>query len=257
MKIEGKVAVVVGGAQGIGEAYCEALLSKGAMVVIADVQSDLGAKTNEGFGRKYGQNKSMFVKCDNTKDEDIENLFKVTIERFGRPDIVIHNAGIIHEFEWQKCCDINVGGAMRTTNEALRHMSKAKGGTGGAIIITASISSLRPEYWGPVYSATKYALLGYTLSWGLPANVEVTGVRFNCICPTTVSTEFLKSVNPERAYHSDNKQDVHATVQQLTPAFVAEGMIKLVEDDSVSGKALRITSEFGHDFATFQEQPVQ
>lgn len=257
MKIEGKIAVVIGGARGMGKAYCEAILKKGGKVVIGDILQDDGKKAVSDFCAKFGASTAVFVICDNRKAEDLKGVFQKAMENYGQIDICVHHAGILHEMEWEKCIDINVSGTVRTTNEAMKYMSREHGGKGGVIINTASISALRPEDWGPVYSATRYAVLGYTLSWGLPENFSRTGVRFNCLCPTTVNTEFVKQLVPGRARNAQSKLEIISSMEKLEPSTVAEGLIKLIEDDTVCGKAMRITSKYGHDFAQFQEQPLQ
>lgn len=245
MLIEGAVAIVLGGAGGIGKACCKALLVKGAKVVCADIAdeklvADLGSERNFAYFR-----------CNSTSDDDVKELFEKTKIRFGNiPDIVMTTVAIIDEFDWQRCVEVNVGGVIRLVNAALATMGTNSGGNGGSVTILSSVSGLKPEFWGPVYSATKHAVTALARSWAMEENYSRHGIRFNCLCPATVDTPFLQQVR--RAHFSEKKQMEIEENPKMTPETVADAFIRITEQDSFNGASVVITDKAPfvvHEFA--------
>ncbi|XP_060081872.1 15-hydroxyprostaglandin dehydrogenase [NAD(+)]-like [Ylistrum balloti] len=140
MQIEGKVALVTGGAQGLGYAFVQALLDKGAKVCFCDINTSQGEATLGELCEKYDKEKIMFRRCDVTSQEDMEALFKATKERYGRIDIVCNNAGMGGESypQWEKVVDVNIKGMTRGTFIAVEYLRKDKGGNGGVIVNISS-----------------------------------------------------------------------------------------------------------------------
>ncbi|XP_027129666.1 15-hydroxyprostaglandin dehydrogenase [NAD(+)] isoform X5 [Larimichthys crocea] len=168
MALNGKIAVVTGAAIGIGKAMTEKLLQNGAKVTLIDVNETAGKNLMETLQKEYGQDKTLFMKCDVESEEQIKDAFHKTIETFGGIDILCNNAGILDESQWEKTVSINLVGVIRVAYLALEQMSKLSGGRGGVIINTASLAGLGPLPSCPVYTATKHGVIGFTEPWGLP-----------------------------------------------------------------------------------------
>src|SRR5918999_397307 len=159
MEIEGKAAVVSGGASGIGRAAVLALAERGAKVVVADLDEDGGRRTVELAGKKGGV--TVFCRCDVTKSGDLGSAFGLAVGRFGRLDIAFNNAGI-----------------------------------GGEDLFAASLIGLWPMPDAPVYAAAKAGVVNFTRSLGYLA--EESGIRVNAICPELVDTPMALELGEEQ-----------------------------------------------------------
>src|SRR5918999_4171240 len=145
MEIEGKAAVVSGGASGIGRAAVLALAERGAKVVVADLDEDGGRRTVELAGKKGGV--TVFCRCDVTKSGDLGSAFGLAVGRFGRLDIAFNNAGIGGEDlfadnpgDWKRVVDIDLVAVIDATRLAVREMRRA--GVGRAVGNTPSLMGL-------------------------------------------------------------------------------------------------------------------
>lgn len=203
--LEGKVAVVTGGASGIGRACCEALAENGARVVIADREREAGERAAGliGGGR---EGRVAFVECDVTRSEGPASpkaLMAAAIQRFGRVDALVNNAGInlprllvdpagrleLDDESLGKMLSVNLTGAVICAREAARAML-AHGG--GVIVNMASESGLEGSEGQSAYSATKAALHGLTRSWAKELGrqgVRVVGVAPGILEPTGLRSE--------------------------------------------------------------------
>ncbi|XP_062414165.1 15-hydroxyprostaglandin dehydrogenase [NAD(+)]-like isoform X2 [Pungitius pungitius] len=162
MALQNRVAVVTGAAQGVGRAMAEILLQNGAKVALLDVNEAAGKSLKEVLDKQYGTERSLFLSCDVESEEQIKAAFQRTAEALGGVDIVCNNAGILNEAEWKKTISINLVAVVQVTYTALEHMNKLTGGRGGVIINTASMAGLFPFLSCPVYTATKYGVVGFT-----------------------------------------------------------------------------------------------
>jgi NAD(P)-dependent dehydrogenase (short-subunit alcohol dehydrogenase family) len=188
----GGVAIITGGASGIGRAFGEALAARGCEVVLADLQIDLAeegaAKINASGG------KATAVKLDVVDHEEVVRVVQQTVERCGRLDYMFNNAGIVifgaaSEYEmqhWDKSIDVNLRGVIHGVDAAYRIMIKQGF---GHIINTASIAGLMPWPMEIGYSATKHAVVGLTTT--LRAEAEHAGVRVSALCPGLIRTPIL------------------------------------------------------------------
>lgn len=178
--LEGKVAIVTGGAGGLGRATCAALAAAGARVVVSDVDEHRGRAVAADVG-------GTFVLTDVSRLEDNQSLIATTIERCGGVDLVHLNAGVATGFgvgedfdpkRYRRAMGINLDGVVYGTHAALPAL-EARGG--GAIVATASLAGLTGVPLDPLYAANKHGVVGLTRSLG-PALAE-RGVRFNAVCP--------------------------------------------------------------------------
>ncbi|ERL83840.1 hypothetical protein D910_01098 [Dendroctonus ponderosae] len=191
--IKGKVAIVTGGASGLGLHYALELLKKQAKaVVIADVSAELGRKAIEQFEREFGAKKAIFIKADVTDYNQFENVFKTTISTFQNVDILINNAGIFNDSIWQQEIAINLNGTINGVLLGLENYIKNfKSGDEGLILNISSIAATAPYGLMPGYVATKFAIHGLTLSWGVLEHYNRTKVRVVAIAPGLTVTPLL------------------------------------------------------------------
>ena len=244
-----KVAIITGGASGIGLATAKLLAGEGARIVIADLQADLGAAAVREIEANGGQ--ARFVETDVTNGEHLQRMIDVAVEQFGRIDIVYNNAGIAESGNlfaqdsdaWERTLDIDLDAVIRGTRLAVQQLRRQGGG--GVIINTASMAGLLPQAGSPIYATAKAGVIHFSRSLAHLANE---GIRVNVICPTFTDTPLVR-VAGEAAIER-MKQEVGGI---LTAEQVAEGVQELVRDDSRAGAVMRVTVRKGLDY-TFERR---
>ncbi|XP_060692900.1 15-hydroxyprostaglandin dehydrogenase [NAD(+)]-like [Hemiscyllium ocellatum] len=240
MEVQGKVALVTGAAQGIGKAIAEILLRNGAKVSLLDINVSRGEATKAAFGQTYGAENILFLPCDVTSENQLKDCFSKTLEKFQRLDIVCNNAGIFDEENWENCLNINLVSVIKGTYLGIQHMSKQTGGKGGVIVNIASIAGLLPFFLGPVYSASKYGVVGFTASLSLSC-LEKHGVRLQALCPIFVDTKLLTDLKSVKAPDQKEKLEMMiANLGVLKTSHVAEGFLQLVMDQTRNGASLKV-----------------
>ncbi|XP_020614868.1 15-hydroxyprostaglandin dehydrogenase [NAD(+)]-like [Orbicella faveolata] len=252
MKIQGSVAIVTGGAQGIGEKICTALLDRGCKVVILDVQREKGCQLEERLKRRYGSEKVIFITCDVTSKFQMKDSFRKTKETFGQINIVCNNAGILGQNEsdaWEKVVDVNLKGVILGTFLGVLHMGQSHGGSGGVIINVASMAAIFPM--GPdqaVYTATKAGVCGFSQSAGGLKDTE--GIRVNCICPSFTETELVLPLLGHGLSGEKNLEYRDLVLEQglISPELIASGVIQLIENDNNNGAVMMVTKKRGIEF---------
>jgi NAD(P)-dependent dehydrogenase (short-subunit alcohol dehydrogenase family) len=179
-QLDGKAAIVTGGAGGLGRATCQALSSAGARVLVADVDDCGGREVAEDVGGE-------FFAADVSRVEDNEALVQAAVDTFGGLDLVHLNAGVTsgcgvgEDFDpvrYRRAMGVNLDGVVFGTHAALPAL-QARGG--GAIVATASLAGLTGVPLDPLYAANKHAVVGLARSLG-PFLVD-RGIRFNAVCP--------------------------------------------------------------------------
>ncbi|XP_046396077.1 15-hydroxyprostaglandin dehydrogenase [NAD(+)]-like [Ischnura elegans] len=232
MDPSGKVALVTGGAVGIGRMYCKELLKAGAKVFIFDINETEGDKCQKEFGEEFGEDHVFFLKGDVTSKEQLEGAFKQAMEKFKGLDIVVNNAGVMNDGLWEKEIAINVTAVCRGTILAMQHMGKDQGGNGGLVVNIASILGLRQFAGCPVYAATKHAVIGLSRSYAEPFHYNNTGVRVVTICPGVTDTDLISGAGGRQM--SNNMGDHCAAELNALPKqpvdFVAKAFIHLVRE---------------------------
>ncbi|XP_034694419.1 secoisolariciresinol dehydrogenase-like [Vitis riparia] len=194
-RLAGKVALITGGASGIGECTARLFVKHGAKVIVADVQDQLGRSLCQEIG---SEETIFYVHCDVTCDADIQNAVDTAISKYGKLDIMFSNAGISGEMEsrivlsdntnFKRVFDVNAYGAFLAGKHAARVMIPAKT---GCIIFTASVVSVVAEGAIPyAYVASKHAVVG--LANNLCVELGQYGIRVNCISPFGVATPMLR-----------------------------------------------------------------
>ena len=198
-RLENKVAVVTGGASGIGAACCTALAQAGAKVVIADIQMDK-AKSLQNSLRALGCQAEIFS-CDVTAPAQWQALMAYTLEVFGRLDILVNNAGIaivgtIEDLsleDWNKTIAVNQTSVFLGTQQAIRVMK----GSGGSIINISSIEGLVGNSLAVAYNAAKGAVRLLTKSAALHCGQQGYKIRINSVHPGFVKTPLVEQAFSE------------------------------------------------------------
>ncbi|XP_030755034.1 15-hydroxyprostaglandin dehydrogenase [NAD(+)]-like [Sitophilus oryzae] len=189
--IAGKVALITGGATGIGAAYVKELFKRGMKAATISDIDDRGAALAEEINCCYGKGRAIFINADVTNCEAFKGLFDTNMKKFDRLDLVINNAGILRDKTWQRMLDINISATVRGSLLGIQYMGRNNGGCGGTIVNTASILGLQPLTGCPVYTGTKHFVIGFTRSIGTKYFYDLTGVRFLTICPGVTITPLI------------------------------------------------------------------
>ncbi len=239
MRLENKVAIITGGARGIGQAVAELFVKEGAAVSIWDLL-DEGQAVADAINAAGG--KAEFRKISITDKEAVEAGMKGVAENFGKIDILINNAGItkdrslakMSDAEWDAVINVNLTGVFYCTRAVLPYM-RERGY--GRIVSAASTVGIRGNYGQTNYVATKAGIIGMTKTWALELGKY--GITANCIAPGYTITEMTNMI-PE---HIRNQAINQIPVRKLAePIDIAYGYLYLASDESsfVTGVCLPI-----------------
>ena len=191
-QLENKVALITGAGSGIGKATALLFAEQGAKVVVSDINESNGQSTVEELRNKGGD--AFFIKADSSKPEDNEALVKQTIQKYGRLDIAVNNAGIggplsaTGEYPidgWQKVIDINLSGVFYGLRYQIPKIKKK----GGSIINVASILGQAGTKFSPAYVAAKHGVVGLTKAAALEYADK--NIRINSIGPGYIKTPLV------------------------------------------------------------------
>ncbi|XP_029375108.1 15-hydroxyprostaglandin dehydrogenase [NAD(+)]-like [Echeneis naucrates] len=243
MALRNKVALVTGAAMGIGRGITEILLQHGAKVALLDVNETAARGLMEVLKKQFGQERSLFLKCNVESEEQMKAAFQKTVEVFGGIDILCNNAGIVNESAWEKTVSINLVAVIRGTYLALEHMNKLTQGQGGVIVNIASMAGIGPLLSSPVYTATKNGVVGFTRAMAAASIASGYGVRFNVLCPSFVKTGLIPSTSSNMGQFShlfDAANQLMEKIGILTVPEVAECFLELVTDETKNGEALLV-----------------
>ena len=248
-KLDKKIAILIGGASGIGEATARLFAQEGAQVVIADINEERGTEVAGSIGKK-----ALFKRTDVTSEAEVQATVSSTAEELGRVDCLSNNAAAptglgarpIEEIPvegYERAMAIFVRGVFLCMKHAAPIM-KRQGS--GSIINTASIAGFRSGYAPHIYSAAKAAIIQLTKSVAM--ELGESNVRVNCICPGGVATPFLATSmglkGEEAKKFMEQTEKTLAMVQPMkracVPEDVAQAALWLASDESgfVNGHSL-------------------
>jgi NAD(P)-dependent dehydrogenase (short-subunit alcohol dehydrogenase family) len=231
MDYDGKVAVVTGGASGIGRALCMEFARRGAVMIIADIYTEgaqiVADRIISGGGR--ADVKTVNVVCS----DQIQELVDFAVKKYGKIDYFFNNAGInmfgdtaamTHD-DWKKIIDINLWGVINGVSAAYRRM-KIQGF--GHIINTASAAGIMPAPMGAAYAMTKHAIVG--LSTSLRAEAQGLGIKVSVVCPGFIQT----GIDRLTTFVGDNISKeiflkMSAAIKRMSPEECARIIIKNLE----------------------------
>lgn len=256
VRLLGRVALVTGGATGIGESIVHLFHKHGAKVCIVDIQDDSGQQLCASFGDDLSV---CYFHCDVTIEDDVRQAVDFTVEKFGTLDIIVNNAGIsgppcpdIRDIElsvFEKVFDVNVKGVFLGMKHAARIMIPLKK---GSIISLCSVSSVVGGVGPHPYTGSKHAVLGLTKN--VAAELGKYNIRVNCVSPYAVPTPLSLSHLPEEertevawdGFRAFIARNANLQGVDLTADDVANVVLFLASDESryVSGVNLMVDGGF-------------
>ncbi|CAN1178882.1 Short chain aldehyde dehydrogenase 1 [Linum perenne] len=255
-RLQGKVALITGGASGIGESTVRLFVQNGAKVLIADVQDKLG----ESLAQELGLPETIsFVHCNITSDSDVQNAVDTAISRYGQLDIMYNNAGIGGNLEttilnsdnadFKRVLEINLFGSFLGAKHAARVMIPARK---GCILFTGSVAASISGDLSYAYKASKHAILG--LNNNLTVELGKYGIRVNTISPYGVATPMVTSgmqMDKKAAEEFMSEEFMSAAGNLrgaiLEPEDVAKAALYLASDDAKYVSGLNLIVDGGHN----------
>ena len=240
-KFENKVALVTGGASGIGRGTAQIFARYGASVVVATDANIQGGEATVNLIESAG-GKATFVRCDVSRADQVENLVRACVDTYGRLDFAFNNAGIgpdgqrvpivniadCPEEVWDRTLDINLKGVFLCMKYEIRQMMKQGY---GAIVNTSSVGALKPALGFCAYSASKSGLVSLTKTAAL--EYATSGIRVNVILPgpteRTLLMDYLTSSMPDEGRHM---YDIIPMKRLATPEDMGEAVAWLCSDEA-------------------------
>ena len=246
-RLDDKVAIITGGASGIGEATTRLFISEGARVLIADIQDEKGRRLGDELGES-----AEYLHADVSREADVKAVVDHALERFGLLDCMFNNAGVSGptgpiESVLVEGFDEAVGVLLRGVFLGIKHAAPVMKGQGsGSIINTASVAGVRTGYGNHIYSSAKAAVIQLTRSVAM--ELGESGVRVNCICPGFIATPLIGRARGLSQADADRMvgeievafENAQPLRRSGLPEDVAKAALWLASDDSnfVNGHAL-------------------
>ncbi|KAH9289096.1 hypothetical protein KI387_033213, partial [Taxus chinensis] len=234
-RLEGKIAIITGGAAGIGEATVRLFTKHGAKVIIADIADNEGQKVAESLSPL-----ATYIHCDVSKEQDVKAAVDFAMEKHGKLDVMFNNAGTgdshrksVADYEMEefdRVMKVNAKGVMHGIKHAARVMIPNRK---GCIISTASVAGISGGLCAYAYTASKHAVIGLTKN-GAPEFGKY-GIRVNCVSPSGVATElvmgFARTHDPaEVGGFLNNTSNLKGVT--LKAEDIAEAALYLASDES-------------------------
>ena len=232
MRLEGKVALISGGARGMGAEEARLFAAEGAKVVLGDVLEEEGQQVEAEIAETGGE--AVFIRLDVTSESDWQGAVDTALERFGKLDILVNNAGIfdralVHEQSeenWDRVMDINGKGVFLGTKAAIPAMREAGG---GSIVNISSVAGLIGSMASTAYNASKGAVRLLTKSTAVQYAPE--GIRCNSVHPGPIETKMLDEVYPNAETRAQ-RQNAIPIGRLGRMEDVAKGVLFLASDEA-------------------------
>jgi 3-oxoacyl-[acyl-carrier protein] reductase len=232
MRLDGKVAIVTGGGSGFGEGIARLFAQEGARVLVADIQPEAASRVAQALGGD-----AVAVQADVTRDADTGRMIGTAVDRFGRLDVLVNNAGVTHmnqpmtevsEAEYDRVYAVNVKSLFWAARHAVPVL-RAQGG--GVIINTASTAGLRPRPGLTWYNGSKGAAVLITKS--MAVELAPDNIRVNALCPVAGETPLLASFMGGDTPELRAKFRASVPLGRLsTPLDVARAALFLASEDA-------------------------
>jgi len=246
--LAGKVVVLTAAAgTGIGGAAARRCLDEGASLALSDAHAARLAATHDELAAIHGADRVWSVPCDVTSQEQVQALIDGAVQRFGRIDVMINNAGLggtaslleMTEEQWSRVLDVTLNGTFRCTRAALRQMVAQ--GSGGAVVNNASVLGWRAQPGQAHYAAAKAGVMALTRSAAM--DVAEHGIRVNAVSPSLAMHPFLSKVMSEDAL--DELVTREAFGRSAEPWEVANVMVFLASDYAsyLTGEVISVSSQ--------------
>ena len=232
MRLDGKVALISGGARGMGAVEAKLFANEGAKVVIGDVLEDEGRRTEAEINESGGE--CVFVRLDVTSEASWQSAVGEAVDRFGQLDILVNNAGIYRTHnvtettseEWDQVMDINAKGVFLGTKAAIPAMRDSGG---GSIVNISSVAGLVGNLMSSAYTASKGAVRLFTKSTAIQYARD--GIRCNSVHPGTIVTDMTAGLLADDSYREDRIN--RTPIGRLgTAEDVAFGVLFLASDEA-------------------------
>ncbi len=245
-RLDGRVAIVTGGAKGIGKVYCEGLAAEGARVCVADIAE--GSEVAAAITAKYGAGRAFAVTFDVSSEPDCERLVASVVARYGKIDVLVNNAAVFSTLQptepweidvalWDRVMAVNVRGPFLMVKHTAPHMIAAKY---GKIINIASGTAYRGIPHMAHYVTSKGAMLGFTRA--LSRDLGKHGIRVNTLAPGLIMSDSIMA-NTE---HIDEMRDAVIAARSIKRDGHPEDLIGALvflasgESDFVAGQTLSV-----------------
>ena len=238
LSLSEKVAVITGGARGIGKETAKKFLQEGAKVVICDFDEVAGLATLD----ELGKDRLSFVKVDVTNTEQVNKMVKTTIDTYGRIDILVNNAGItrdglltkMDDAAWEKVVSVNLTGVYKCTRAVIPVMIEQKS---GVILNASSVVGIYGNIGQSNYVASKAGVIGLTKGWAKEFGPK--GIRVNAVAPGFIETDMTAEV-PERIL--DLMKEKTPLKKLGKPNDIAAAYLFLASDDAnyINGAILSV-----------------
>ncbi|MFA7555795.1 MAG: glucose 1-dehydrogenase [Spongiibacteraceae bacterium] len=250
MKVANKVAIITGGGSGLGKASCIHMASHGATVVVADINQEAAEKTADDIIKSGG--KALATTMDITQIKDIDAVIKLTLETFGKVDVLVNNAGITGELKptakvsvesWDRVINVNLKSVFLFCRQIIPHMLEANG---GVIINIASTAGLIATSAGIEYTAAKHGVVGITKE--IAFEYGHAGIRSVAIAPGATWTPMVAAIPKEfLESNSDYKKTMNAPAGRYgKPEEIAAMVTFLASDEAafIQGNTIAVDGGF-------------
>ncbi|CAG9858703.1 unnamed protein product [Phyllotreta striolata] len=229
---EDKVAVVTGGASGIGFAITRELLRSGVTAVnIIDIDQEKLVESEKVLKDEFGNDRVITYKADVADTEQMDTIFRNTSQELEKIDIIVNNAGILDDTNWEAQLDTNIRGSVIGTLLGMQYLSKSSSGHGGVIVNLGSCMSIVPASGFPIHTLTQFGIAGFTRALGTMRLYQRTGVKVFGYCPSFTNTNALKNLE-EKTINANFAEDIEEQMKTTSlqdPENVAKGLVEILE----------------------------